>query len=123
MTESVHQQILRPRGDIIGGAFPRSEPGRRPRPLPDRPQVTADIIEHRRDFLFGKLLDQPEQLFPLHAHDLSVRSKVIALGLRAVSGMYPIVTVIELVERRMSGWARRVRISARPPRLLPIPLP
>jgi len=24
--------------------------------------VTADIIEHRRDFLFGKLLDQPEQL-------------------------------------------------------------
>jgi len=76
MTESVHQQVLRPGGDIIGGAFPHSEPGRRPRPLPDRPQVTANIIEHRRDFLFGKLLDQPEQLFPLHAHDLSVRSKV-----------------------------------------------
>ena len=55
MTESVHQQVLRPGGDIIGGAFPRSEPGRRPRPLPDRPQVTANIVEHRRDLLFGKL--------------------------------------------------------------------
>jgi len=76
MTESVPQQVLRPGGDIIGRAFSGSEPGRRPQPLPDRPQVTADIIEHRRDFLFGKLLDQPEQLFPLHAHDLTVRSKV-----------------------------------------------
>lgn len=60
--------------------------------------MTADIIEHRRDFLFGKLLDQSEQLFPLHAHDPSVRSKVQPPGFRAVSGTYPIVTAGKLVE-------------------------
>jgi hypothetical protein len=67
--ESVPQQILRPSGDILGGPFSGSEPGRRPWPLTDRTQVTADVIEHGRDFLFRKLLDQPEQLLALRAHD------------------------------------------------------
>ena len=44
--------------------------------LPDRPKMTANIIEHRRDLRLGKLLDQPKQLLTLHAHDPSVRSKV-----------------------------------------------
>ena len=78
MTESVPQQVLRPSGDIIGRAFSSSEPGRRPWALPDRPKMTADVIEHRRDFLLRKLLDQPKQLLTLHAHDPSVRSKVRA---------------------------------------------
>jgi hypothetical protein len=38
--------------------------------------MTADVIEHRRDFLFRKLLDQPEQLLSLRAHDSSVSGKV-----------------------------------------------
>jgi hypothetical protein len=29
--------------------------------------MTADVIEHRRDFLFRKLLDQPEQLLALRS--------------------------------------------------------
>ena len=76
MAESVSQQVLRPGGDIISRAFSGSEPGRRPRPLPDRPKMTADIIKHRRDFLLREILDQPEQFLPLHAHEPSVRSKV-----------------------------------------------
>jgi hypothetical protein len=115
MTESVHQEVLRSGGDIIGGAFPRSEPGRRPRPLPDRPQVTADIIEHRRDLLFGKLLDQSEQLFPLHAHNPSVRSKLQHAWPCAVSGTYPIVTVSELADEKEWRDTKSVLAGERPP--------
>jgi hypothetical protein len=60
MTESVSQQFLRPSGDITGRAFSGSEPGRRPRPIPDRPKMTADIIKRRRDLLLRELLDQSE---------------------------------------------------------------
>jgi hypothetical protein len=35
--------------------------------------VTAHIIEHRRYLVFRQLLDQPEQLLALHAHEFSVR--------------------------------------------------
>ena len=59
--------------------------------------MTAEIIEHRRDFLLGKLLDQPEQLFPLHAHDSSVRSKVQRPVLAPCPGTNPVVTVSKLV--------------------------
>jgi hypothetical protein len=36
-------------------------------------KVAADIIEHRRYLVLWQLLDQPEQLLALHAHELSVR--------------------------------------------------
>jgi hypothetical protein len=64
----------------MGRAFSSSEPGRRPWAVPDRPKMTADVIKYRRDFLLGKLLDQPKQLLTLHAHDPSVRSKAQRAG-------------------------------------------
>ena len=73
-TETVLKQILRPGCHVIRPALPGSEPGRRPGPVLDGPKVTADIVEHCRDFLLGKLLDQPEQFLALHAHKPSVRS-------------------------------------------------
>ena len=73
-TETVLKQILRPGCHAVCPALPGSEPGRRPGPVLDGPKVTADIIEHCRDFLLGKLLDEPKQFLALHAHKLSVRS-------------------------------------------------
>jgi hypothetical protein len=52
-----------------------------PWPLTDRTQMTADVIEHRQDFLFRKLLHQPEQFLALRAHDPNVSGKVQVPGL------------------------------------------
>jgi hypothetical protein len=43
------------------------------RASPDRTEVAAHIVEHHRHLVLGKLLDQPEQLLALRAHELSVR--------------------------------------------------
>src|ERR1700730_3114336 len=85
MAESVSQQVFRPSGDIISRTFSGSEPSRRPRSLPDRPKMAADIIEHRRDFLLREVLDQPEQFLPLHAHEPSVRSHRRGGGTRSMA--------------------------------------
>jgi hypothetical protein len=45
--------------------------------------VAAHIIEHHRHLILGQLLDQPEQLIALHAHEASVRRpSPITLSLR-----------------------------------------
>ena len=98
-----------------------SEPGRRPWPLTDRTQMTADVIEHRQDFLFRKLLHQPEQFLALRAHDPNVsrQGPTCLVSLRQAS-----VRPRGKLSRRM-GREQSMRIStgrreppgeARPPR-------
>jgi hypothetical protein len=42
--------------------------------VPDRLEVTTNIIEQRRYLIFWQLLNQSEEFLTLHAHKFSVRS-------------------------------------------------
>jgi hypothetical protein len=71
--EPVSEQILRAGRHVCGAALSGAEPGRGPRPLLDRAEMAAHVIEHRGYLILRQFLDEPEQLLTLRGHEPSVR--------------------------------------------------
>ncbi len=76
-------RVLRPGGDVIGGAFLPAPNLAGGHGLPDRPQVTAVLIKRRPDLLFGKFPDQQEQPGPRRHDEAGGKARADLIGSKA----------------------------------------